>query len=425
MGSLEGITPDMARHIIDRMGTNGQPPERGARAVNIATDGFLSVLRDEYLLPMKASGRNSTFKLVQAPFGGGKTHFLHCLREMAWAEGFATSLVGLSPKECPFDRPVSIYREVTRRIELPVEELDMEPNQGLDRVLRQIAEQRVEDSSADEFIEWLETDLARANVESRSYLRGIVAFLRAVVMQDMDAEELIGDYLLGEAVSKTELSPHRLREPLTDEVAFRWLRSLMQCMAALGMPGVVLMFDEMDRNMSLSVNRRRAIGDNLRQMIDYCGQSLLPGVIWCYAVPPEFMDTIVPEYPALAQRLKGASRFSKDSPLNPVIDLDRLPMGPAELLSKIGERLLDLAELAYSHSFDRKVQLMNISGLAKRVGDLAFESGSRRTFVKAAVSLLETQRRVGDSKLSAEELRSLSGVGGEGAQEAMPGEIEF
>jgi hypothetical protein len=100
-------------------------------------------------------------------------------------------------------------------------------------------------------------------------------------------------------------------------------------------------------------------------------------------------------------------------------------MGPAELLSKIGERLLDLAELAYSHSFDRKVQLMNISGLAKRVGDLAFESGSRRTFVKAAVSLLETQRRVGDSKLSAEELRSLSGVGGEGAQEAMPGEIEF
>ena len=142
--------------------------------------------------------------------------------------------------------------------------------------------------------------LEMANIEDRSFSRGVRRFLEAVAGDDLDAEELLSDFLLGINVAKQELAPFRLREVLSSDNAFRWLRSLVQTLAELGLPGVVMMFDEMDRNMSLSVRRRREIGDNLRQMIDYCGQSLLPNVILCYAVPPEFMDTIVPEYPALA-----------------------------------------------------------------------------------------------------------------------------
>ena len=425
MTLLETMTPELARHVLDRMGTTGQPPERGAQHVNVATDDLLKTLRDEYLRPMKASGRNSTFKLVQAPFGGGKTQFLHCLRELAWTEDFATALVGLSPKECPFDRPVSIYREVARRIELPVEELDAEPSQGLERILRLIAENRVEESGQEAFLEWLRSEFAHASIESRAFGRGVKAFLEAVVTDDLDAEELLADYLLGEDVSKQELAPFRLREALDDESAFRWLRSLVQCLAALEMPGVVLMFDEMDRNMSLGVGRRRAIGDNLRQMIDYCGQSLLPGVVWCYAVPPEFMDTVVPEYPALAQRLKGSSRFSGESPLQPIIDLDHLPLGPTALLAAIGQRLLELSELAYDHAFDRPIQDRNLAGLAQEIGELSFESGTRRTFVKAAVSLLEAQRRDGERALSPEEIHRLAGTSIADGPEPMPDEVEF
>jgi len=425
MSVLEALTPELARHVLDRMGTTGQPPERGAQQVNVATGELLGVLRDEYLRPMKASGRNSTFKLVQAPFGGGKTHFLHCLRELAWSEGFATALVGLSPRECPFDRPVSIYREVARRIELPVQELDAEPSQGLERILRLIAEARVEESGQGAFLGWLRSEFARANIESRAFGRGVKAFLEAVVTDDPDAEQLLADYLLGENVPKQELAPFRLHESLDDESAFRWLRSLVQCLAALELPGVVLMFDEMDRNMSLGVRRRRAIGDNLRQMIDYCGQSLLPGVVWCYAVPPEFMDTVVPEYPALAQRLKGSARFSGESPLQPIIDLDHLPLGSTQLLEAIGSRLLELSELAHGHAFEAETQAANLGALARELGERSFESGTRRTFVKAAISMLESQRRDAERALTPEEIRRIAGGGGTDAPELMPGEVEF
>ncbi len=421
----EALTPDLARHILDRMGSTGQPPERGARHVNVATGKILEVLRDEYLRPMKASGRNSTFKLVQAPFGGGKTHFLHCLREEAWSEGFCTSLVGLSPKECPFDRPVSIYREVARRIELPVDDLDTASNAGLDRVLRQVADQRIAAVGAKAFGDWLRTEFSRANIESRSYGRAVQQLLESIADGTGDSIEVLSDYLLGESLKSEELAPFRLRETLDDENGFRWLRSMVQCLSALGLPGVVLMFDEMDRNMSLSTRRRRDIGDNLRQMIDYCGQSLLPGVIWCYAVPPEFMDTIVPEYPALAQRLKGAAQFSGKSPLQPIIDLDHLPLGATELLQAIGNRLFELAEIAHGHEFDSAIQKANLTELARELGERQFESGTRRTFVKAAVSMLDTQRREGDKTLSAEEIRQLAGSSVAAGPDLMPGETEF
>ena len=177
--------------------------------------------------------------------------------------------------------------------------------------------------------------------------------------------------------------------------------------------------------MSLSTRRRRDIGDNLRQMIDACGQSLLPGVIWAYAVPPEFMDTVVPEYPALAQRLKGATHFSAQSPLQPIIDLDHLPLGTTELLTSIGQRLADLSELAHGHKFEAATQAANIRELARELGERSFESGTRRTFVKAAVTMLENQRREGDRALEADEIRGLAGALTTTGPELMPGEVEF
>ena len=425
MPLADDLTPDLARHILDRMGSTGQPPERGARHVNVATNAILDVLREEYLLQMKESGRNSTFKLVQAPFGGGKTQFLHCLRELAWSEGFCTSLVGLSPKECPFDRPVNIYKEVARRIELPVEEIDVEPNQGLDRVLAQIARARAAQVGVDGFTEWLRSEFAIAPVESRSFHRAVHRYLEAIVQGDPDGEFLLADYLLGEPVGRQETATYHLREVLDDTCAFRWLRSLTQCLAALELPGVVLMFDEMDRNISLSAKRRREIGDNLRQMIDYCGQSMLPGVIWCYAVPPEFMETIVPEYPALDQRLKGAGPFSRTSPLQPLIDLDHLPLGATELLVAIGRRLLELTQLAYGEPLDPAIQEANVAELARELGERQFETGTRRTFVKAAVSMLEAQRREGESVLSETRVRELAGTSLSAGPDLMPGETEF
>lgn len=381
----------LARAILQRMGETGQPPERGSLRVNVGTDEVLELLRSEYLVPIRESGRNSSFKLVQAPFGGGKTHFLHCLREVGWSEGFATSLVGISPQECPFDDTVSIYREVARKLELPPSDEDEESEPGIDVVLRALVLQRAGLYGVDAVRTWLSEEFSRARVDNRAVRRAAEVFMTAVLDHDDEKEDVTAAFLRGEDVRREELQPLRIREQLEGKTAFAFLRALVQVLRALEVPGLILLFDELDRVMSLSVKRRKAIGDNLRQMIDHCGQATLPALLWVYAVPPEFLTTVVPEYPALEQRLRGAAEFSRSSPLGPVIDLDHLPLSPEELFRRIGLRLLALFEKAHGGALEHALQEKNLALLAHAMAEDALESGTRRIFVKRAVELLHAQ----------------------------------
>lgn len=400
MTQIAELSSAAAAHIVQRMGESGQPPDRRALAVNVGTESILATLRDEYLVPIREAGRNSSFKLVQAPYGGGKSQFLHCLRELAEQEGFCTALVGVSPQECPFDDPVQIYRAVARAIELPPEDEDFAPEPGITNLLRTLALQRVDRYGKDAFLEWTRSELAHRQAESTSLLRAVVAFLQATVEGRSESQEILGDYLRGEISSASELTPFRIRELPNQENGFRFLRSLAQIIRHLELPGLALLFDELDRTMSLAKRRKRAIGDNLRQMIDHCGQAVLPGVLLVYAVPPEFMNQVVPEYPALEQRLKNVGHFGPVSPLAPVIDLDHLPLPTLDLFQRIGAKLLDLYQHGYSVDLGQAMQTVNLALLARTMTDDLLESGSRRTFVKAAVGLLSQQHREGAQRLS-------------------------
>jgi hypothetical protein len=160
--------------------------------------------------------------------------------------------------------------------------------------------------------------------------------------------------------------------------------------------------------MSLTVRRKKAIGDNLRHMNAHCGHSTLPSLLWTYAVPPEFMTTVVPEYPALEQRLKGAARFSKISVLQPIIDLDHVPLQPSDLFERIGWRLLELYQVGYGYTFETDIQRDNVRALAEELGENQLESGTRRTFVKSVVHLLGQQHREEEERLSESEIRGFA-----------------
>jgi hypothetical protein len=419
------LSPDLARQMLARMGEAGQPPERGALLVNTGTDGILDLLREEYVLPIRDAGRNSTFKLVQAPFGGGKTQFLHCLREICWAEGFVTGLIGVSPKECPFDDVMRIYQSVARSLQIPPANPLEESDLGVDAVLRAEIQRRRGESPDEELIDWVKEEIGRGRVDSHAVRRAAEMFLRAVITGDEEVEEVAGSFLRGDEVSRTELRPLRIREELSEKSAYRFLRSMIQVFRAMGVPGVALLFDEMDRVLSLTVKRKKEIGDNLRQMIDHCGRQELPGLILAYAVPPEFMTLVVPEYPALDQRLRSARKFSAASTLSPVIDLDSLPMSPTELLAGIGDRLLVLFAAAGEGPLTDVLQRRNLLALAQEYGEHQLESGSRRRFVKAAVAMLFEQARGEQRILSGEDIRGLAGEAGFSALPELDGEETF
>jgi len=384
----------------------------GIEYLNVGNTRLLSVLEREYLDPIVELGRGSSFKLVQGYFGGGKTHFLFCMRQRAWSRGFATAVVGLSPDECPFDDPVRIYQAVARELAWAPRDPLLPPERGIDHALG-IALDRRRAAMGDEALRtWLDTDLRRLAVDMPALRSAVRALGRARLDDDIDTEELVAAWLRGEQVGAQEVRPLGIRESLSRSNGFRMLRGLCQVLQALGAPGLLLAFDELDRNLSLPSRRRRAVADNLRQLIDLCGREALPGLLCLYAVPPEFMRHVVSEYPALQQRLEGPSSLSERSPQAAVIDLERLDLGAPELLGQIGRRLLGLFCIAHGVQLDPRRQGRNLDALADEILASSFELAHRRAYVKAAVDLLHAQRD-GETDLRTEDLRSLTGQGGD------------
>lgn len=396
------LTPRLAKHIIQRVGEAGQPPDYGLSWINVGNQHYLDILAEEYLDRLLEGNRGSAFKLVQAYYGGGKTHFLHCLRDLAWQRGFLCSLVQLSPQECPYEDPLKVYRAVVSQLSSPPSAPGEESSAGLGDILRDFAEGLARRQSEQERQDWLKRVARKTRVDSVSFRRAILAFLQCCWEGDSQGETLLESWLRADPVPRQELKAYGIYEPIDGNNAFASLRSLCQALTGLGYPGLVLMFDEVDRNLSLNSRRIAALGDNLRQVIDLCGSAQLPGVLFLYAVPPEFLRLVVPEYPALDQRLRSPLPLSRISPQSTLIDLEKLQLKPEELLLAIGMRLLKVFETAQNWTATEAIQQGNLQSLARACAQYSFEVGHRRTFVKSWVAFLHQQQQSGESWMSEE-----------------------
>ena len=405
-----------AAHILQRLGESGQPPEFGVEWINVGNESYLEVLEDEYFGRQLDGG--ASFKLVQGYFGGGKTHFLYCVRDMAWRHGFAVSVVELSPTECPYDDTLKVYASVARRLATESSDPGQAPSYGLTDLLRNLVDDEIAKSARqareqgdrdpgargrEQVRRWLRREVARTPCESVSFRKAIVEFCLAWLEEDFEREQRLEAWLRGEAVPRKEVRDYGVYEKMSRANGFLMLRSLTQMMTGLGFAGTVLLFDEVDRNLSVSAKRSQVIGDNLRQVIDLCGRHQLPNTLFMYAVPPEFMRTVVPDYPALYQRLKTPVPLSVRSPQAVLIDLEQLDLAPQQLLRRIGEKLIPIFGIARGAELDEDIQKANASTLGAACVNTQFEVNHRRLFVKTFVDFLQQQLIDGQYELDLDE----------------------
>ncbi|NOZ86664.1 MAG: hypothetical protein GXP49_10410 [Deltaproteobacteria bacterium] len=394
----EKLSQKVAEHILQRLSEGGQPPEIGVGHINVGTDNYLQVLESEYFQGILKGG--SSFKLVEGYFGGGKTHFLFCVRELAWKHEFVASFVELSPAECPYDDPLKVYKAVAKNLCPPPGAGEFPSPGGLTDLLDDFLEDIVQIQGRKAAELFVRKTAKRVPCESHSFRQAIYSYMKAELAGDEEIAARIGAWLQGEPVSAAMVKDLGVFETMSKANAFAMLRSLSQVLAGLGIPGLVLLFDEVDRNMSVGMRRTRAIGDNLRQVIDLCGRAHLPNTLFLYAVPPEFMRNVVPEYPALYQRLKSPLPFSKRSPQAPIIDLQSLDMAPVDLLNILGRKILYVFEKARGVEFDQELQNRNIASLARECVDREFELNHRRLFVKVWTDALFRQIEDGQEDIS-------------------------
>jgi hypothetical protein len=406
-----------ARRMLARMGENGKPPELGISRVNVGNESYLQIIDRHYVAELLGSDGGSSFKLVQGTYGAGKTHFLYCVRDLVGRREFLSSFVTLSPRECPLDKPLNVYRAVARHLELPGRD-DGDRVRGVDDVLHHLVSDRLENEGAAEVKAWIDKTLARAPIDGHSFRSAVVGYLHAVCDGDRTGERTLGAWLRGDDVPAGQARKQGVFEVPGNDNGFVMLRSLVQVIARLGFAGVALLFDEAERRLSLgspTLKSTREAMDHLRELVDLCGRSELPRTLILYAVTPAFIDRMLPEYPALQQRFGDPVQYMSDhNPRAPLIDLEALDLDPRKLLRQVGLRLAAVADVAYDWSCSARCRDANLTNLIETITSEQLEVSHRRLFVKLWIRLLDELRIGGERVASREEVEAV--VRGEQAQ---------
>lgn len=405
------LEPRLARRILAQMGENGKPPELGISHVNVGNESYLQILDRVYVGDLVCDAEGSSFKLVQGTYGAGKTHFLFCVRDLAWRRNLLTSFVIISPKETPMNKPLGVYRAVAHGLEAPRKSDRADAVRGIDDVLRALAEDKREAEGKDEALAWVAAALARAPLARHAFRDAASGFLRAVIEGRDDSAARLGAWLRGDPVPAGMAKAEGVFEVPGNDNGFALLRSLVQAMPRLGFEGTVLLLDEAERRLSVDGKRSKAQDDtvdHLRELVDLCGRSELPRALILYAVTPAFVQNVLPAYPALQQRLGSPVQYlSPHNPKAPLIDLEALDLEPKRLLSEMGKRLVRVARQAYDWQPDPDLIAANLASLARTVTEEQFEVSHRRLFVKIWIRLLDELRLGREREIGADEIQAL------------------
>ncbi|MEZ4860897.1 MAG: DUF2791 family P-loop domain-containing protein [Caldilineaceae bacterium] len=403
------LTQPLARHIIEVLGSSGTPPARGIQYFNVGNHSLLNAL-DQYYLSTYLQDGGATYKMVVGDYGSGKSHFLYCLRDMAWSRDFAVAKVDLSPVETPYNNQQLVYAAVARHLIWHEQDEAVTDETGLPRFLEGTLQRVLGDEPSLETVthpnyRGLIDTLEAAAIDSPAYKNAIIAYLEALSRDQEERLDSLARWLLGDTTTPSDtkiLREVNVTGKITRTNAFRMLRSLAQTIRALSYSGLILLFDEVDRMASIGGKAEKLATDNLREVIDRCRDEL-PGAMFVYAVPPQFINDIVPRYPALQQRVRAPGRFSQANHFSPQISLDHLDLSEDDLLLAIGEKLIQIYETAFAVTLDQQIQYANAAILANVARDVFLDISHRRLFVKAFVTELSRQQNNGEHVLAEEE----------------------
>lgn len=355
--------------------------------------------------------RNSHFKLALAPYGGGKTHFLLALGSRAAAENWAVCYL-----QCKANISIGdwfkLYENVAKSIQLPNQSrrgLKPLAQCVLDR-MRERAEKAPEPGYAlDEMI----AALADEEWPHSSFASVMAVFLNH--LREPHANPEIGEaalrWLQGQpdSLSAKERQMFHLqsvRPGDRSEHGRTLFYSLVKFIPKSGAHGLTLLLDEMDTILNVRGKALEKILTSMRVMLDAPDSRMdrIP-LFGAFAAVPDIIDQLR-RYQALASRFQPVIPFHKGDDNAAQIDLGELG-NQNEMLTAIGEKLLQLGLKVHDWKFDLAVQRKNLRRLANVTSGRILEVNARRLFVKAWCSLLEDQARSGQREFQDTDLADL------------------
>jgi len=409
------INSQRALDIWARLGEEGKAPSELTYAAEVlplytvAIDPWIERLVQTYLQGL--AQRHAHFKLVIAPYGGGKTHFLMALGSRALAEGFAVSYIACS-KGVSFANPLDVYKAFMKNIQLPGEE-----KPGTKSLLQSIVKykhQQIENLNVPDpeaaFHMWIQ-EVDQEEYPELAFGRVMAEALRGQIAQEQaEWGEAALRWLRGEIDTLTKeeregLRLSRVSKREQGELGRNLLLSVIPFLKEAGVKGAVILFDEVEDLFSAKGKALQRVLAAMRVMLDQPG-NIREGIplFGLFAAVPDIIE-FLGRHPAVQQRLAvGGVPFEEGNDFAPQIHLEKVA-SQRTILESLGNKLMELGEIARSYKFNHELQEQNIQALAKVASQISLEIDARRLFVKTCVNILDIQVHQGEREYPEDELR--------------------
>lgn len=353
--------------------------------------------------------RATHFKLVLAPYGGGKTHFLLTLGVRAREEGFAVSYVPCG-EGVSLDDPLNVYRELVKNLYLP-----SETSAGLSKLIgaaikskrEEIKRRGAPDPDA-AFRQWVST-IRRHDYPENAFGRVMAASLKAEDEGESDIGDAAFRWLQGDIDTLTrserqELRIERIPSANRKQFGRALLWSVIKFLPTTGVHGLVLLMDEVETLFTAKGRALLSILAAMRVIVD-APAGIAGGLpfLGVFSATPDVLEAL-DRYEALKQRLevRGAS-FDEGNDLATQLPLDKV-QSQETLLEEIGTKLIEVGSIANGYSFNSELQTGNVRRLAQVASERNLEVDARRVFVKTWINVLNIQAKGEEREFGTEEL---------------------
>lgn len=369
------LDADDVRDALEQLAQFGLPSSGMAHHFDVGSGPFLQFVRDE-LYGDLLSNKGATCKVVEGPYGSGKSHVLQLLEDSALASGMAVARTELSAAQHLEDWHL-IAKFILQNIELQTE-------RGIVRSLPRVIDALVSRNGQ------AVPALNPSSLPHQGFARAMVLLANRTALRP-SGDALLRRFLEGERVSATDLKANGVtgvKQPVSKRNAELVVKTVLAGLKRLGVTGTLLLFDENEHTFAFAgaaaPKKVRVAANLLRRLIDGAATGSLSATLVVFAVLPGFIENCALAYPALGQRLHRDPSRETVGWRSPVLPVDSLianqdPDAFVEAFVNNVETALTASGLVSGPAADRTNALLNAGRQAVR---LQAGSGYRRNVVK-------------------------------------------
>lgn len=338
----------------------GVVPDKGVLKFSVGREDLLTLIKQDL---RQVGNGYSSLRFINGRYGSGKTHILYVLREFAFKNNFATSLITLTPRECPLYDLGVVYSHIVKSLRTN----NCRSIPALETVIKNWADRLLSLGAYH-----LQNVLYKIKQLSTDFQNVLTYYIESSKKGAWQNADFAIRWIQGDLRTKRDSKTVGACNYACDQTALGMLQNIVMMLKVIGYNGLVILLDEAETIPSIHrASKVQQAYNNLGKLIN-CNVET-SNSYFIYATTPLFFEDL-------------QSYCLPDISEKNIVHLQPLPI---VALKKLALHIRDLHIQAYKWSNINRVSNQNIIKFVDKFLTCNEKGTIARDFVRAMVASLD------------------------------------